>query len=156
MAITLTINNTPFEFPEQGEQSPWGQPVTDWATEVTNVLNSLAGPSDILETSAIISNNISSPTAISGFFFDPGTVRSFTATCSVYRSVTGSEMSEEINLVGLFTGGSGWLLQQDGIGNAGISLTITTGGQVNYTSTNFAGANYGGLLKFRGTGILST
>ena len=52
MAVTLTINNTPFEYPEPGDQAPWGEAATDWAVEVTRVLNSLSGPSDILETTA--------------------------------------------------------------------------------------------------------
>ena len=133
MSVTLIVNNTPFDFPEQGEQSPWGEPVQGWASEVTKVLNSLSGPSDILETSAIINNNVSSPTPISGFFFDPGTVRSFTVKCSVYRQANAVEMTEEISLVGLFTGAGGWLLQQDGIGNAGITLDIMSSGQVTYT-----------------------
>lgn len=156
MAITLIVNNTPFEFPEQGEQSPWGQPVQEWASEVTTVLSSLKGPSDILETSAIIDNNISSPTAISGFAFDPSTTRSFSVQCAIYRTYDASEKSEELNLVGLYTGAGGWLLQQDGIGNAGVTLDITSGGQVTYTSTNLVGSSYSGIIKFKGVGLLST
>jgi hypothetical protein len=156
MAITLTVNNTPFEFPEPGEQAPWGEGVTDWSTEVTKVLNSLSGPSDILETSAIIDNNVLIATPVGSFFFNPATVRSFSAECSVYRQANTSEISEQIKLVGLYTGAGGWILQQDGIGNAGITLDITSGGQITYTSTDFAGAPYSGIIKFRATGILST
>ena len=156
MAVTLVVNNTPFDYPEQGEQAPNGEAQTGWATEVTKVLNSLSGPSDILETSAIINNNVTSPTVIPGLFFDPATVRSFSVKCSVYRSASTSEISEEITLVGLFTGANGWLLQQDGIGDAGISIDILSSGQMTYTSTDFVGAPYAGICKFRGTGILST
>jgi len=31
MSIVLTVNNTPFEYPEQGEQAPWGEAATGWA-----------------------------------------------------------------------------------------------------------------------------
>ncbi|MFZ4411511.1 MAG: hypothetical protein ACOYOV_00410 [Bacteroidales bacterium] len=119
-------------------------------------MSSLKGPSDILETSAIIDNNISSPTAISGFAFDPSTTRSFSVQCAIYRTYDASEKSEELNLVGLYTGAGGWLLQQDGIGNAGVTLDITSGGQVTYTSTNLVGSSYSGIIKFKGVGLLST
>lgn len=159
MAITLTVNNTPFEYPEQGEQAPYGEAMTGWSEEVTKVLNSLSGPSDILETSAIIDNGVLSPLPIAGFFFDPASVRSFSAKCSFYRRIDGLEISEDVNLVGLYTGAGGWLLQQDGIGNAGITLNITIGGQITYTSTDIVtpgGVGYVGRAKFRGIGILST
>jgi hypothetical protein len=156
MAISLVVNNTPFDYPEQGEQAPYGEAMTGWASEVTKVVNSLSGPSDILETSGIINNNVTTPAVIPGLFFDPATVRSFSVKCSVYRSASTSEISEEISLVGLFVGANGWLLQQDGIGNAGISISILSSGQLTYTSTDFVGTPYNGLIKFRGTGILST
>jgi hypothetical protein len=156
LSVVLVVNNTPFDFPEPGEQAPWAEGVTEWSKEVTTVLSSLKGPSDILETSAIIDNNISSPTPISGFAFDPSTTRSFSVQCAIYRTYDTNEKAEELNLVGLFTGSGGWLLQQDGIGNAGVTLDITSGGQVTYTSTNLVGSSYNGLIKFRGIGILST
>ena len=154
MSITLTINNTPFEYPEEGDQAPWGEAATGWATEVTKTLNSLAGPSDILETSAIINNNVTTYTDIAGFFFDPASVRSFTVQISVYRVYGSSEVSEAIQLVGLYQGAAGWLLQQDGIGNSGITLDITTAGQVQYKSSNLVGTPYSGIIKFRGIGVL--
>lgn len=156
MAITLVVNSTPFEFPQPGEQADWGAGITGWSTEVTTVLNSLKGPSDILETSAIIDNNVSTPTAISGFAFDSSTTRSFSVQCAIYRTYDTNEKSEELTLVGLYQGASGWLLQQDGIGNAGVTLDITSGGQITYTSTNLTSSTYSGLIKFRGIGILST
>lgn len=154
MAITLTINNSPFEFPEEGDQAPWGSQVTDWATEVTKTLNSLSGPSDILETSAIINNNVSSPADIPGFFFDPVSVRSFRAEISVYRTYGTNEVSEEISFVGLNQGAAGWLIQIDRIGNSGVTLDITPTGQVQYTSSNLVGTPYSGTIRFRGVGVL--
>jgi hypothetical protein len=77
MSVTLIVNNTPFEYPEQGEQQPWGESATNWAIEVTDVLSSLSGSSDILETSASILNNQTTKANILGLFFDINTVRSF-------------------------------------------------------------------------------
>jgi len=57
LSVTLVVNNIPFDYPEQGEPAPWGEAATGWATEVTKVLNSVSGPSDILESSSTILNN---------------------------------------------------------------------------------------------------
>lgn len=154
MSVTLTINNTPFEYPEPGD-SNWGQGATDWSVEVTRVLNSLSGPSDILETTAIIDNNQPTPQPIGGFFFDPVSVRSFSVQVSVYRVYGSNEVAEALTFNGLNLGGSGWLIQVDGIGNSGVTLDITNLGQVTYTSTNLVGSDYSGTIRFRGIGILS-
>lgn len=155
MSITLTVNNIPFEFPTEGEQAPWGQNVTDFSTEVAKVLNSLKGASDILETPAIIANNVTTFTDIPDFKFNPLTVRSFAVRCNVYRSAGATELVEELVFVGLKTA-TGWKIQQDGIGNAGIELDITNLGQVQYKSSNMVGAPYTALMKFRGIGILNS
>src|SRR5574343_371827 len=147
MAITLVVNNIPFEYPTEGEQSPWGQQASDFAAEVTKVLNSLKGASDILETSAIIANNITTYTDIPDFLFNPSTVRSFKVECNVYRTTGVTTLTEVLTLTGLNTG-SGWVLQQDGIGNSGIILDITNLGQVQYKSSNLSGQT-AGLIKFR-------
>jgi hypothetical protein len=155
MSITLVVNNVPFEFPQEGEQAPWGQSVTDFATEVTKVLNSLKGSSDILETSAIIANNVTTFVDIPDFVFNPSTVRSFKVECNVYRAAGATTLTEVLTLTGLNIGG-GWLLQQDGIGNSGITLDITPAGQVQYKSSNMTDTPYTGLIKFRGIGILNS
>lgn len=154
MAITLVVNNIPFEYPTEGEQAPWGQQASDFAAEVAKVLNSLKGSSDILETSAIINNNVTSYTDIPDFAFNTNTVRSFKVECSVYRAAGATVLTEELTFVGLNTG-SGWTIQQDGIGNSGITLDITGTGQVQYISTNLVGQT-AGLIKFRGIGILNS
>jgi len=157
MAITLIVNNTPFEYPEQGEQQPWGEAATGWAAEVTNVLASLKGPADILESFFDLSNNQSVPASIPGFSFDSTTVRSFQISGNILRSYNpGSgvvELTEEYTLTGLNTG-SDWLIQREGFGEVGVSFDITSSGQVQYTSTNIVGASVQFRLKFRGTAIL--
>lgn len=151
MSIQLIVNNTSFDYPEQGEQSPWGEAATGWAVEVTKALNSLNGPSDILETSGNIANNQVSLTDISSFFFDSTTVQSFSVKGNIVR-VGSSTLYEEFTLNGLNIG-TGWLLTQEGIGESGVTFSITNAGQVQYTSTNLAGQT-SGKIKFKGIGIL--
>jgi hypothetical protein len=153
MSIVLTVNNTPFEYPEQGEQAPWGEAATGWAKEVTDVLAAISGPSDILESSATIQNYQTVAQPIAGLVFDPITVRSFTVTGNIYRQSGLVIKVEEFTIKGL-NNGTSWQFQQDGFGSSGVELSIDNTGQVYYISDNFAGST--GLIKFRGIGVLKT
>lgn len=159
MSITLIVNNVPFEYPEQGEQQPWGESATNWASEVTKVLNSLKGSYDILETSTTINNNQTSDQSVQGMFFDPSVVRSFSINGSISRVIDSVETTESFKLNGLYRGTSaGWALQQESLGNSGVSFSITSGGQVQYTSSYLLGnqITYTGILKFRGISLSQT
>lgn len=155
MAVTLIVNNTPFEYPEQGEQQPWGEPATNWAIEVTDVLSSLKGSADILETSASVLNNQTTPINIIGLYFDINTVRSFVVQGNISRQYgSGSQKNEQFTIVGINTG-SDFDIQQDGIGDAEVDISILPSGQLQYTSTNLS-SGLTGILKFRGIGILKS
>jgi hypothetical protein len=155
MSVTLVVNNIEYQYPSPGTQPPWGQDATDWASEVTRVLNSLKGSADILETGANILNNVTSLTDVTDMKFDANIVRSFTIRGNITRVYDSSSIYEEFVLTGLKKA-STWILQQDGIGNAGIDFTITPAGQIQYTSSNLTySTTYSGLLKFRAISILS-
>ena len=155
MAVTLIVNNTPFEYPEQGEQQPWGEPATNWAIEVTDVLSSLKGSADILETSASVLNNQATPINIIGLYFDINTVRSFVVQGNISRPYgSGSQKNEQFTIVGI-NNGSDFDIQQDGIGDAEVDISILPNGQLQYTSTNLS-SGLTGILKFRGIGILKS
>lgn len=154
MAITLIINNIPFDYPEQGEQAPWGEAATGWAQEVTTVLNSIVNGSDILETTATILNNQTS-TPVTGFFFDPSVVRSFKATGIIIREYNQIQLKENFEINGLNTG-SEWLIQQEGLfldQDCGVEFNLDPSGQMLYTSSNLT--NYiSGVIKFKASTIL--
>lgn len=156
MAITLVVNNVPFDYPQQGEQAPWGEAASGWASEVTKVLNSLRGSSDILESSSSILNNQTVFQNIPGLFFDTAVVRSFTVNGNIYRTYdTSSEVSEAFVITGLNQGAAGWLIQIEGIGDAGITFNIDASGQIQYKSSNLP-SYISGIIKFRGVGIIKT
>ena len=154
MSVTLIVNNIPFDYPEQGEQAPWGEAATGWAVEVTNVLDTVKGPADILESFFDLANNQTTFSSISGFSFDSTIVRSFEIYGNIYRVYNSgaSELVEEYTLIGLNTG-SDWLITREGFGETGITLDITSSGQVQYKSSNLAG-HVSSKIKFRGTAVL--
>jgi hypothetical protein len=157
MAVTLIVNNVPFDYPEQGEQQPWGESATNWASEVTKVLASLKSSSDILETSAAINNNQSTQESIQGLFFDSLTVRSFIINGNITRTTDAVQQYEEFQLRGLYRGPVlGWTLQQESLSNSGVVFSITSSGQLQYTSTSISGVNYSGVIKFKAIAIAQT
>jgi len=151
MAITLIVNNIPFDYPEQGEQQPWGEPATAWAKEVTSVLDKIKGPYDVLESSFPISNNQSSFSDILGLFFDSTYVRSFHIYGNIFRETSGTQYVEEFIIAGNYENGT-WWMTQEGFGNSGVSLDITNGGQIQYISSNLSG-QITGKITFRGTAL---
>jgi hypothetical protein len=159
MAVTLIVNNVPFEYPEQGEQQPWGESATNWAAEVTKVLASIRGPYDLLETAALINAEQLSQESIQGMFFDSVNVRSFIVSGNITRTTDTEQRYEEFQLTGLYQGTTvGWRLQQEGFGNSKVTFSITPSGQIQYTATALSGnqATYSGIIKFRGIGIAQT
>lgn len=156
MPITLTVNNIPYEYPVPGDSPGWGQPATDWAAQVTLVLNDLLSPNDITQTTFPIANNVTSFTDVAGLSFNTGEVRGSTIEYTVYRYSddfpSGNAESGTLNVVydNNAAPGSLWSITGYGInGNSGVIFAITDQGQVQYQSTNITGANYSGNMHFR-------
>lgn len=156
MPITLTVNNIPYEYPVAGDSPGWGQPATDWAAQVTTVLNDLLGPNDITQTTFTVGNNIAVFTDIAGLSFNTGEVRGSTIEYTIYRYSdsfpSGNAESGTLTIVydNNAAPGSLWSMTGYGInGYAGVTFTITDLGQVQYKSTNITGTNYAGNMHFR-------
>ena len=153
--IPLTVNNTTFNYPGAGEDPGWGEDATAWASAVTQVLNSLLGPGDLLETTFNAANNISSAEEVVGLLFDTGTVRAAIIEYSLYRvsDSTPSGAAESGTMIMVYdtsaSAGNKWLLVQESTGDAGIALTVTDSGQFEYTTTDIGSVNYSGVLKFK-------
>ena len=154
MAVTLKVNNISFEYPEQGEQQPWGEAATGWASEVTDLLASFKNEADILETTVSILNNQSTLANVLGLSFDSNTVRAFAMEAVIIRPYTGSSKYEKVILNGLNTETGGWILEQESIGDdSGVEFSITVGGQVQYTSTSLSGGT-SGTIKYQAKTVL--
>ena len=85
MSIPLVIAGTTFNYPQSGQDPNWAEEASSWAVAVTEVLNTLLGPGDILQTSVAIEDGISVATNINGLLFDSGTVRAANINYSIYR-----------------------------------------------------------------------
>lgn len=151
MPKTLTVGTEDFEFPLEGENAGYGESVSDWAEAVSDALETVQAPNDVLVTTASILNNQTSFADIAGFIFDSSEVISINAEFIVIRTT----VSPANNLVesGFIQGnfdGSNWIYGVISQGNAGITFNITSAGQLQYQSTNVTGTTYVGSITFRG------
>lgn len=97
---------------------------------------------DIGHTSFTAADNQSSPANVTSLAFANGTVRSFVAIVSIVRSTTYAQYT----LNGIQKGSSWEMIQQYVGDSTGLEFTITTAGQVQYTSTSTGNT---ATLKFR-------
>jgi hypothetical protein len=120
------------------------------------VINPVASASAVYVTSAeasfTIANNQSSAASVTGLLFSGATTRAFSVEYSIYRKTdtASSALAQMGQLRGVYnTQSASWFMSDDFSGqNAGVTFTITSGGQIQYTSSNISGANYVGTLKF--------
>ena len=85
------------------------------------------------------SNNVTSPTNITGFAFSNEVVRAFDAVVSVTILDEGSNKYAYYNLKGIQKG-SNWVINSSYVGDVtGYTFSINNSGQIQYTSTSIAG-----------------
>lgn len=146
-AITLTPPST---------NGQWVVAVCLASTATEIVINPVSSASAIYvvdgDTSFTIANNQSSAANVTGLLIDGVSTRSFILDYSIYRQTdtASSALAQVGQLRGVYnTQSASWLMSDDFSGqNAGVTFTILNSGQIQYTSTNIAGANYVGSLKY--------
>lgn len=114
-----------------------------------NFLSGIATASagDINESSFSAADNQAAPANVTGLAFANGTVRSFKALVSVTIDAT-SDLYEVFELLGIQKGAS-WDMAVESTGDAStVAFTITSGGQVQYTSSAVTGF-VSNTMKFR-------
>ena len=96
------------------------------------------GMSNIFSNVFVASNNMGSATNITNLFFSNSTVRSFTVTLTVSVTAT-ANLYETFILEGIQTS-SQWDIYVSSYGDiTGVLFSITSSGQIQYTSPNFSG-----------------
>ncbi len=97
----------------------------------------IGSPGDILETTFSAANNQVVAANVTGFAFANAVVRSFDAQVSVYIDAT-TDLFEVFKLNGIQKGAS-WDMSVVSTGDdSGVVFSITTSGQIQYTSANSA------------------
>jgi len=104
---------------------------------------------DINETSFSAANNQTLAANVTGLLFSNASVRSAKIQLSSFIDATG-DLYEEFELR-VIQRGADWVISSNSIGDdSGLVFSITTAGQVQYTSTNITGF-VSNTIKFRAT-----
>ena len=115
--------------------------------EVDTIIAGITTPGDLDSTAFSFANNQSVAANVTGFAFANATVRGFNALVTVEIDAT-ADLFEQFNLQGIQKGSS-WNMSIESVGdNSGVAFSITSAGQVQYTSGNVSGFS-AGLIKFR-------
>jgi hypothetical protein len=139
MSKRITIGSNTYNLPLAGENPGWGEELSDIIEALADASNDSVGPDDILETSALISNNISSATNINLFKFNTSTVRSFEAQYYIFRKNDSTTISEAGIIIGNNDDTLGWSISIQKTGEADVVFDIDSTGQVTYTSSDMGG-----------------
>jgi len=114
---------------------------------VTSQIGASAHAGDIAHTSFSAANNQVAAASVTGFAFAAGTVRSFKAQVSVSIDAA-TDLNEVFELVGIQLA-SGFVMASSSVGDdSGVVFTITSAGQIQYTSANSA-SFVSNTIKFR-------
>lgn len=154
MSVPIVIAGTTFNYPTSGESPNWAEEASAYAVAVGEVLNTLLGSGDILQTSSTIINNTSSSVNVNGLLFDSGTIRAANISYSIYRISTSntSGHAENGSIFIIFDDSAiddnKWKMTQSVNGNSGVILSIDHNGQFSYKSNDIGSAGYSGLMKF--------
>ena len=113
-----------------------------------NAPNLNLGVSSMFSGSFIAANNISSAINVTGLVFSNADIRYFEAKIVITITKTDTTTLDEIITLRGNLNDGGWQLFTENIGDAsGITFTITSGGQLQYTSSNITNFS-SGIFRF--------
>ncbi len=149
-AQVVPANFTPSNYTPTQVSSEGTDKISAHLKGIDSVLGTIPATTsgDISHTSFSITNNQSSASNVTGLAFANGTVRSAIVNYSITINAT-SPLFESGQLVLIQKGASWEILRGLTVGdNTSIVLTVTSAGQVQYTSANYAGFTTG-KINFR-------
>ena len=138
MATTVTVNNISYTLPLSGESPDWSGDVTDLLVALSSIVNTLLPSGSITISEATLADNTSSATNVTGLAFSQSVVRGARVDYTLYRNA-GSVKAEK-GVLEIAYDGTSWYLARESTGDTGITFSVNSSGQVQYTSTS-AGAS---------------
>lgn len=153
----LQIGTEIFNYPDPGTEPGWGTDATGWATAVTELLGSLASPGTINETQSIVANNTAVAAPIAGLVFSDTLTQSALVIYRIQRDTDAISPMTEMGQINVLFNDGIWQMSREILAGdpAGVVMDIDATGQITFTSSNLAGANYDGYIKFKTIGIIS-
>lgn len=125
----------------------WFNSLRDAGKAIENFL----GGSYIAETSVSLANNQVAASSITGLLFDHTLTQAVHIYAEVRRSTSSTEVISSGRLIAFYrVATTTWeLLDELSIDDDGVVFSITSAGQIQYTSDNMSGTGYAGTMKFK-------
>jgi hypothetical protein len=152
MSIELQVGSEVFEYPVNGTNAieSWGEQTSGWAQAVTDVLATVNAPNDITLTTVSLNDNVSSPANIVGLKFPTISILSVKIEYIIKRIIGAIVLTESGVIYGNYNS-TDFFISQESVGDAGIYIDVTSGGQFTYTSSNLGQTSC--ILKFKASTI---
>lgn len=141
------------KFADIPDRTPGKVDVSWWNALKTagKAIESFLGAGFVQETAFTIANNSGVAANVTGLVFDKTSYKSAIVSVEIRRKTDTNESVCNGTLSLLYRDlAAAWEIVENLSGDShGLTLSITSGGQVQYTSDNMTGANYSGKLKFK-------
>jgi hypothetical protein len=154
MAIDKNLKGTSYKIPEVSDEN-YGEDLTSILVDMFDILNSTSSTLDINTKNFNFDNNKGLAAPITGFLFSTSNISRFDATYIITRDNGSDKVTESGTLTGV-QGATGWELSREATesdvnntnfpssdGDIGVDFTITSGGQIQYTSNNYPSQTFG-------------
>lgn len=152
--MTIIIQGTSINFPETGNSPIWSEAVLQFAEAVELALSGLTSVGDLGKEYFPLTgaHNPVTNLTITGFAFDPATVRSVNAKYYIFRQTTTTKVAETGTIIMIYNPsnsvGNKWEISIDKVGNAQSTITVTDAGQIQLTTTTLGGTTHTGTFGF--------
>lgn len=156
MSRTVQIGNGTYEIPDNLESPGWGEGLSDYLEAVADALGTVQNAEDILQTSATINNNQTSSANITLLAFSTSRILSFTIEYYIERVYDGGTILVEDGFItGNYDGTTFNFTRESSGTEAGVVITVTAGGQFQYTSSNLT-SQTSGIITFKAKTIIDS
>ena len=151
----LTINSNIYNYPDPGTEQGWGTDATDWASDVTDILNSLTGNGYISESTVNL-NQSGTLVDIPALVFNSLLTKSAAVKYRIWVKFSGIsdvDLIEDGVLNISYNDETGvWSLSREFVGNDSkvyIEFSGTTQGQLQYKTGSYTGTFSTIEMKFK-------
>jgi len=147
---TITIQGTPVDFPDSGEDPNWAPAIIQFAQLVENALAAAIGPNDLAPQAFALDNSHLAATdvTITNFQFSSTDIRGAFCKYTVFRT-RGATIMSQIGDMFIRFDGTAWVLDYTKQGDASITFSIDANGQVKFTTLSIGTAGiHTGYISF--------
>lgn len=120
-------------------------------TQFKQALDAFVGSGGVSVADFTIPNNITTPTDVTGLVFDKAETKSAKFLIDIFRKTATEKFKEVGDVFAVYDPeDDDWdITLNTNFDDAGVIFSITSAGQVQFTSSNMSGGSYSGTLKMK-------